>query len=110
MKLLVDNQLPTALARFLNDNGMDCLHVRDIGMESKDDREIWDFAESQHTVIVTKDEDFALMADRRGGSSPQVVWIRMGNCRKAALLAVFSALLPTLRTLLEEGKRVIEIR
>lgn len=49
------------------------------------------------------------MADRDGEAAPQVVWVRMGNCRKAALLAVFDALLPDLRRLLSEGKRVIEI-
>lgn len=110
MKLLVDNQLPVALARYLAENGFDCLHVQDVGMDASDDRDIWEFAESEQMVIVTKDEDFSLMADRRVGSSPQVVWARTGNCRKAALLATFSALLPDLRSLLEEGNGVIEIR
>ncbi len=32
MKLLVDNQLPPALARFLTANGFDCRHVLDIGL------------------------------------------------------------------------------
>lgn len=110
MRLLVDNQLPAALARYLTDNGFDCRHVQDIGMDASDDREIWELAKSERMVIVTKDEDFALMADRQAGHSPQVVWVRMGNCRKAALLATFSALLPDLRTLLKEGRGVIEIR
>ena len=110
MKLLVDNQLPLALARFLTDNGFDCLHVQDIGMEASDDRDIWELAKSEQIVIVTKDEDFPLMADRQEVSSPQVLWVRMGNCRKATLLATFSALLPDLRILLEDGKGVIEIR
>jgi len=110
MKLLVDNQLPAALARYLTDNGFDCLHVQDVGMEASDDQDIWEFAKSEQIVIVTKDEDFPLMADRQEGNSPQVLWVRMGNCRKAALLATFSALLPDLRILLEEGSRVIEIR
>ena len=67
MKLLVDNQLPAALARYLTDNGFDCRHVQDIGMDASDDREIWELAKSERMVIVTKDEDFALMADRQAG-------------------------------------------
>lgn len=110
MKLLVDNQLPAALARFLTDKGFDCLHVQDVGMEASEDLDIWELAKSEQMVIVTKDEDFPLMADRHAGSSPQVIWVRMGNCRKSALLATFSVLLPNLRSLLEEGRRVIEIR
>lgn len=38
MKLLVDNQLPAALARMLSANGMDCRHVLDLGMETESDR------------------------------------------------------------------------
>ncbi len=110
MKLLVDNQLPAALARYLSEKGFDCQYVQDIGMEASDDRAIWERAKSEPMVIVTKDEDFPLMADRQIGQSPQVVWVRIGNCRKAALLATFCAILPDLRNLLEEGKSVVEIR
>ncbi len=38
MKLLVDKQLPLALARFLAASGFDCQHVQDIGMGATDDR------------------------------------------------------------------------
>ncbi len=110
MKLLVDNQLPLALARFLAANGFDCQHAQDIGMGATDDRVIWNHAETQGMVIVTKDEDFPLMADRQGSIPLQVVWVRLSNCRKAALLQAFAALLPDLRALLEQGGSVIEIR
>ena len=110
MNLLVDNQLPTALARFLADRGFACRHVLDLGMEASDDRKIWQFAKDEKMVIVTKDEDFALMADHHGEAAPQVVWIRIGNCRKSALLATFDLVLPDLRRLLAEGRKVIEIR
>ena len=110
MKLLVDNQLPLALARFLAANGFDCQHVQDIGMGATADRVIWEHATAHGMVIVTKDEDFPLMADRQGSIPPQVVWVRLGNCRKAALLQAFATLLPDLRTLLDDGGSVIEIR
>ncbi len=110
MKLLVDNQLPLALARFLAASGFDCQHVQDIGMGATDDRVIWKHAKTHGVVIVTKDEDFPLMADRQGSIPPQVVWVRLGNCRKAVLLQAFATLLPDLTTLLEQGGSVIEIR
>lgn len=47
MKLLVDNQLPAALARYLADNGFDCRHVQDLGMGASDDRAIWELAKSE---------------------------------------------------------------
>lgn len=110
MNLLVDNQLPAALARFLVERGFACRHVLDLGMESSDDREIWQLAREEQLVIVTKDEDFARLADRDGETAAQVIWVRIGNCRKAALLAALDSVLPELRRLLAEGQKVIEIR
>ncbi len=37
MKLLVDNQLPSALARFLSANGVESQHVLDIGLDAASD-------------------------------------------------------------------------
>jgi predicted nuclease of predicted toxin-antitoxin system len=86
------------------------MHVQDIVMGATDDRVIWEYAKAHDMTIVTKDEDFQLMADRQGSIPPRVVWVRLGNCRKAALLQAFATLLPDLRTLLDDGGRVIEIR
>ena len=41
MNLLVDNQLPVALARYLAAQGWECTHVQDVGLEAADDRTIW---------------------------------------------------------------------
>jgi predicted nuclease of predicted toxin-antitoxin system len=43
-----------------------CRHVSDIGLDASDDRVIWELAKAEALVIVTKDEDFALLADREG--------------------------------------------
>lgn len=110
MKLLVDNQLPAALARMLSANGMDCRHVLDLGMEASSDQAIWEFARNESLVIVTKDEDFAQLADRQMSPPPQVLWIRLGNCRKAALLKAVADVLPQIEEQLKEGHQVVELR
>ena len=94
MNLLVDNQLPTALARFLADRGFACRHVLDLGMEASDDRKIWQFAKDEKMVIVTKDEDFALMADHHGEAA---------SCPPSLSAALLSALLVRLRSTLGRG-------
>lgn len=109
MTLLVDNQLPMALARYLAANGWECSHVRDVGLESADDRTIWQYAMERRPTIVTKDEDFQALANRQGSIPPQVVWVRLGNCRKVALLEAFSKILPELRQALVAGEAVVEI-
>ena len=108
MKLLVDNQLPAALAAFLAANGIESNHVRQLGLGSVSDAEIWSFAKANDYGIVTMDEDFQHLAARYG-TPPQVVWVRLGNVRKPALLEAFAALLAELRTGLENGTPVIEI-
>ena len=109
MKFLVDNQLPAALARFLNLRGHDAQHVLDLQMDDADDPDIWNHAAAQGRALVSKDEDFLHLANRPGATGA-FVWVRLGNCRKQVLLAAFDRALPALVTALEEGHRVVEVR
>ena len=109
MKFLIDNQLPTALAKYLCTKGHDAQHVLSVGLASANDEEICQYATEHTLVIVTKDEDFSRRAIRPGAVI-QVVWVRIGNCRKAVLLTAFESLLPSVVAALEAGDRLIEIR
>ncbi len=110
MTLLVDNQLPTALARHLSALGLECIHVRDVGLDAASDHAIWEYAKPRNLAIVTKDEDFQALAIQQGFPPPQVIWVRLGNCRKGPLLDAFSRVLPSLKELLAAGDSIIEIR
>jgi predicted nuclease of predicted toxin-antitoxin system len=110
MSLLVDAQLPSALTRYLAANGLECTHVQDLGLASADDRMIWEYARAHNLAIVTKGEDFQAFANRQGRIPPQVVWVRLGNCRTPVLLAAFSKVLPAMRDALVAGEPVVEIR
>lgn len=110
MIFLIDNQLPIALARFIAANGCDCLHVRDVELDRADDQTIWAYAKDRGYVIVTKDEDFQAMANRQRTIPPQVVWVRLGNCRKDALIAAFGKLLNALKEELASKALVVEVR
>jgi predicted nuclease of predicted toxin-antitoxin system len=109
VKFLVDNQLPAALARWLAARGLDACHVSDVGLEEASDQCIWDYAVAQGRALVSKDEDFLHLATRSEFSAP-LIWVRLGNCRKQALLAAFDTLLLHLLAALAEGKRVVELR
>jgi predicted nuclease of predicted toxin-antitoxin system len=109
VKLLVDNQLPVALARFLVGLGVECRHVLDAGLAQASDRAIWRWAEDNRTSLISKDEDFFHLAGQPS-SRVQFVWIRLGNCRTAQLLATFQRSWPRIRACLEAGDRIIEIR
>ena len=109
MKFLIDNQLPEGLAKYLCTKGHDAQHVLNIGLASAKDVEICQYAADHTQVIVTKDEDFSRQAIQPGAAI-QVVWVRLGNCRKQVLLAAFESLLPSIMSALDAGDRLIEIR
>lgn len=109
-RLLIDNQLPPALARFLTERGLDATHVSDIGLESASDAIIWRHAETHGMVIVSKDDDFRLRSDQFLKIPPQVVWVRLRNCRKQPLLEAFDRVLESLVSAIQSGERLIEIR
>ena len=109
MRFLVDNQLPAALARFLNERGHDAQHVLDLQLDEAIDLVVWRRAASEGRVVVSKDEDFLHFATQPNAATA-LVWVRLPNCRKTVLLAAFEGALPALITALEAGNRVVEIR
>lgn len=79
MKLLFDQNLSYKLAQALAGEFPGSAHVRDLGLASAVDIEVWDHAKQFGFTIVSKDTDFS----QRGflfGPPPKVIWIRLGNC------------------------------
>jgi len=109
VRFLVDNQLPVALARFLTSAGSESLHVIDVGLAQASDSEIWRYAAEGELVLVSIDDDFFHRA-AQPGAPVQLVWIRLGNCRNAALLAAIDGSWSRVRSCLQAGERVVEVR
>lgn len=108
MRFLVDANLPPALARWLASRGHQAEHVADHDLAAADDRVIWGQAATTDAVLVTKDEDFALMRTL-ADQGPAVVWVRLGNTRRRELLEWFGKMLPAVLTALERGDFLIEL-
>lgn len=83
-------------------------HVYDIDMQAASDRSIWKKAAETGAVIITKDEDFTQIG--RSVNGPQIVWLRLGNVSRNALLDRISRTLPRIIEAIEGGERVIEIQ
>jgi predicted nuclease of predicted toxin-antitoxin system len=109
MKLLVDNQLPLQLAIHLRGWGVDCVHVLEHGLNESDDIEVWDRAASEGRIVISKDEDFVILASRPGDGG-RMIWVRLGNCRNAFLLAAFDQAREGLLQAVASGQRIIELR
>jgi len=109
MRFLIDAQLPPALARWLLDRGYDAKHVYDCFPDSTTDTEIWNYALQNNIVIISKDQDFAHRLTSTQGTSPSVVWLRVGNTSKRALLAWLTAIWPKIDRALSSGEQLIEV-
>lgn len=72
MKCLIDNQLPPALARFLESRGIEAIHVTEVGLAEARDRDIWNYVLENNYVLVTKDDDFLNISSQTPGG--QFVW------------------------------------
>ena len=68
MRVVVDAQLPPALAVWLMAQGHDAVHVFDLDLTRANDATIWQHAQATSAIIVTKDEDFSVRAQLRPGS------------------------------------------
>ena len=88
---------------------MDCEHVLDVGLAEAKDAELCKYAFDNERIIVSKDEDFLYLANRPR-TKLQFVWVRLGNCRTAALLEAFESVWPRVEAALKAGEQVIEIR
>lgn len=109
MKILIDQQLPPALRRWLIEKGHEAIHVREIGLRDADDELIWAYALANGMVVITKDEDFA---SRRslGSIGPGVIWLRVGNSTNRALFEWLDVRWLRAERALAEGAAIVELR
>jgi predicted nuclease of predicted toxin-antitoxin system len=109
VRLLVDNQLPVALAQWLVAQGADAVHILNLDLDSLPDTGIWAHAAAENRIVISKDEDFFLLANRDGDTG-RLLWVRIGNCRNAALLARFAADWSSIQQAFASGQRIVELR
>lgn len=82
MKFLFDENLSPRLVARLADIYPDSVHVRDVALQNVADELVWQYAQENGLIIVSKDSDFhhrSLLF----GFPPKVIWIRRGNCSVA---------------------------
>jgi predicted nuclease of predicted toxin-antitoxin system len=108
MKFLIDNQLPQALCGLLRARGHEAAHLFDLGMSRASDLEVCQFAARDGCTIVTKDEDFSILA-AIGKCTVPVIWVRFGNCRIPSLLDFFTRSFDAIEERLRSGEGVIQL-
>lgn len=81
--------------------------VVDIGLRDATDAEIWSWAAMNGYTVISKDEDFVTLSLIAPGAA--LLWVRIGNTRRANILSVFRDSWPRITARLREGERFIEL-
>ena len=104
MRLLIDNALSPSVSATLSDLGHDCVHVRDLGLQSAPDSTILSLAETENRTIVSADTDFgALLAIRRKQSPSFILLRKTQGLRPPDVAEQVSGLLVRYKTEIECG-------
>ena len=78
MKLLLDQNISFRITTKIRDLFPGSKQVRDLGLENSKDSFLWNYAKENNYCIVTFDGDFYDLGLIKG-SSPKVIWLRLGN-------------------------------
>ena len=109
MTIWVDAQMSPAIAAWISSNfSVTAVAIRDLGLRDAEDKEIFEAARRDNTIVMTKDSDFVLLLDRLG-APPQVIWITCGNTSNARLKEILTNTLPKTLELLKSGEELVEI-
>ena len=63
--------------------------IREVGLEGKQDREVWGWAKTNGFTLVSFDSDFADLS-LLFGFPPKVIWLRFGNSSTSKIAAVLT--------------------
>nr|WP_314256283.1 DUF5615 family PIN-like protein [uncultured Devosia sp.] len=109
MKFLIDANLPASLARVFVAAGHDCIHMEDLLPRYAPDTEIARIANESGAVVVSRDADFVRFA-KIGTLKVPLIWIRLGNLRRAAIAATIQARLSAIVSAIQAGEKVVVLR
>lgn len=105
MKLLFDENLSPRLVTALCDLFPESAHSDRLGLGSKPDPVIWEYAKTHGYVLASKDSDFherSLLY----GHPPKVVWIRRGNCSVRQIELILRTRTSAIERLAADGEMI----
>lgn len=109
MKFWIDAQLPPLLAEWLAAQfNVEAFSLRALGLRDATDAEIFQAAQQQGIVLISKDSDFVELVSRYG-PPPQLIWVTCGNVTNRQLQIVFNKTFAETLELLADGQVMVEI-
>jgi predicted nuclease of predicted toxin-antitoxin system len=103
---LVDQMLPASLATQLRETFPSSVHVREVSLSGRSDRDVSQFADENGLAVITKDRDFERFM-QTSASPAKTVWLSVGNSPNATVLETIQDREAELRRFLESEDRLL---
>jgi predicted nuclease of predicted toxin-antitoxin system len=103
MQFLLDMGLSVRVAEWLRHSAHDATHLRDEGLQTLDDEEIFKKAALERRIILTFDLDFGEIAALSRNMVVSVVILRLNSARADYVIKRLSAVLPSVELALIAG-------
>lgn len=109
MNFIIDAHLPISLKSWLNQNGCDAIHTRDLPRQNlTEDLDIIQIAMQENRIIISKDSDFPKYRILKG-IPDRILMITCGNIVNKILLQLFEDNFDTISQAFAEGYKLIEL-
>ena len=108
IQFLLDAQLSRQLAAHLVSSGYQATHIFDHLDPQADDRAVAALANRFGACVVSKDADFADLANR-GRLSKTLVWLRVPNLSNDLLWLRVEPALPAIVSAVRDNKRIVQV-
>ena len=109
MKFWLDAHLPPAIAPWIESQfGVECSHIRNLGLRDNEDFEIYREAKVSGAVIISKDKDFVDLSIRLG-PPPQILLVTCGNTSNNRLQEIFKNAFGDALKFIKAGEPIVEI-
>lgn len=107
MRFLIDSALSPKVAVGLVQAGHDAVHVRDYGMQSASDIQIFRFASTEDRTLISADTEFATILALWHEKKPSLILLRHPAKHLKSQLGTILANLPTFEEVLTRGSIVV---
>ena len=108
-EFLLDANLPGKLVDVFIAARHDCVHMESVLPRFAADATIARVANETSATVVSRDADFVHLA--HGGILREpLVWVKLGNMRRAAIAAAIEARLPAIVKAIEAGQQIVILR